>query len=183
MSRENIVANIAVIGAVIAFILTITILMSKWEENEEQVQQIVSVKSEEEYAPQMPNYYEVVSTEDWIAEEIAADELELIALCVEAEAGNQNILGKELVAAVILNRVDDKDFPNTITEVITQPKQFTSYWNGAMDRVSPADSTFRAVEMELQNRIHKNVFYFNTGDYSRYGKPWEKIGDHYFSEK
>ena len=42
------------------------------------------------------------------------------------EAGNQPYLGKQAVAAVVLNRVfNPKEFPDTVNEVILQPKQFS----------------------------------------------------------
>ena len=50
-----------------------------------------------------------MTTED-LAEEEYFDSLELLALCVEAEAGNQGLIGKKYVCDVILNRVDDEDF-------------------------------------------------------------------------
>ena len=63
-------------------------------------------------------------TEEEIAEEEYWDSLELLAICVEAEAGNQGLEGKRMVVDVILNRVDDPDWPGTIEEVISQPVQF-----------------------------------------------------------
>lgn len=122
-------------------------------------------------------------TEEDIAEEIYLGELELLALCVEAEAGNQGLEGKRLVVDVILNRVDSPDFPNTIEEVITQPYHFSSYWNGAMDRVDPTEETYEAVTMELETRSYPSLLYFTAGGYGKYGTPWKQIGDHYFCTK
>ena len=53
-------------------------------------------------------------------EPAAYDSIDLLAKCVEAEAGNQGLYGKQLVVDVILNRVDSDSFPNTIEEVIKQ---------------------------------------------------------------
>jgi spore germination cell wall hydrolase CwlJ-like protein len=128
--------------------------------------------------------YEVYEmTEDDIAEEEYLDSLELLAQCVEAEAGNQGLLGKRLVADVILNRVDSLDFPNTIEGVITQPYQFTSYWNGSISRVSVSDETFEAVSMELEERCNTELLFFTAQAYGSYGTPWRQVGDHYFSTK
>lgn len=66
-------------------------------------------------------------TPDDIEEEMKMDELELMAICVEAEAGNQDLIGKRMVADVILNRVDDPDFPDSITEVISQKYAFPHF--------------------------------------------------------
>lgn len=112
------------------------------------------------------------------------DELQLMAICIEAEAGNQSIEGKRMVADVILNRVRDKDFPDTITEVITQPYQFSSYWDGNMASIEePSEETIRVVLMELEEVGWPGLFYFTAEGYSKYGTPWKKVGDHYFSTK
>ena len=124
------------------------------------------------------------SAEYELSDELYCDNLELLAICVQAEAGNQSLLGRRLVADVILNRVDDEDWPDTIEGVITQPYQFSSYWDGGMERVrEPDELTIRAVQMELKQRSYPGVRYFRTGTYSCYGTPWRKVGDHYFSTK
>ena len=139
-------------------------------ESEEKIEEI-----KQEEAPEM--------TEEEIQEEMYFDDLELLAACVEAEAGNQGLEGKRLVADVILNRVDDEDFPDTIEGVITQPYQFTTYWNGAMEKVSISEETFEACRMELAERGYPGIFYFTAGGYGEYGTPWRKVGDHYFCTK
>ena len=119
-------------------------------------------------------------------EEDFYNSVELMARVVEAEAGNQGLLGKRMVADVILNRVRDEDFPDTIVDVITEKQKeyaFTSYGNGMMDKVTVSEETWEAVRMELEEIGWPGLLYFNTGDYSIYGTPWNKIGDHYFSTK
>ena len=109
-------------------------------------------------------------------------ERELMARVVEAEAGNQSLLGKRMVAAVILNRVDHPSFPDSIKGVIYQAGQFTTVTNGRIYTVSPSEETREAVKMELEDRTETSVIYFNAGKYSAYGEPYEKVGDHYFSK-
>lgn len=112
------------------------------------------------------------------------EELEMLARCVEAEAGNQSLMGRRLVADVILNRVDDPDFPDTIEGVITQPGQFSVYWNGGMDRVGePSETTMQAVRMELDERGWPGVLYFTAGGWPGWGTRWRQVGDHYFCTK
>lgn len=110
-------------------------------------------------------------------------ELYLFANCVEAESGNQDDLGKRLVADVILNRVDDPDFPDTITEVISQKFQFSSYWDGGMDRWKPTDDTIKICREEMKSRQYTSLLYFTAGYYNPYGTPAFIHGDHYFSTK
>jgi spore germination cell wall hydrolase CwlJ-like protein len=125
-----------------------------------------------------------VTEEECMEEETYWDEMEELAICVEAEAGNQSLLGRRMVADVILNRVDDPDFPDTLKGVIEQKYHFSTFWDGAMDRVvEPSELTFLAVQMELEQRSYPGLFYFTAGNYSEYGTPWKKVGDHYFSTK
>ena len=122
-------------------------------------------------------------TQEMIDEEMYYDSLELLAICVEAEAANQGLEGKRLVADVILNRVDSPLFPDNITDVITQPYHFTSYWDGAMDRAVPTEETFEAVRMELENRSNTEILYFTAGEWPEYGTRWKQVGDHYFCKE
>ena len=118
---------------------------------------------------------------DDLAEEMYYDSLELLACCVQAEAGNQSIEGKQLVADVILNRVDSETFPNDIENVIMQAGQFAVVKNGSINKVEPTAETWQAVSNEIENRQNDEVMYFKANGYSTYGTPYAKVGDHYFS--
>lgn len=132
----------------------------------------------------VPEYRLMIITPDDLEEESYYDSLEMLAVCVEAEAGNQPLDGRRMVADVILNRVDNPDFPDTIEGVISQPYHFSSYWDGGMDKViEPSELTIKAVQMELEERGYPGLLYFKEGGYSDYGTPWRKVGDHYFSTK
>lgn len=122
-----------------------------------------------------------VSESDLENEEFC-DSLEILALCVEAEAGNQDLLGKRLVADVILNRVESPRFPDTIEGVISQKYQFTTYWDGSMDVITePSEETFEAVKMELYGqRLDEDILFFTAGNYNTYCEPAYIVGDHYF---
>lgn len=114
-------------------------------------------------------------------DEIFCDSLEILAICVEAEAGNQDLYGKRLVVDVILNRVDSDRFPDTIEGVISQKYQFTTYWDGSMGRVDePSPETFEAVKMELESRTDDSILFFTAGNYNTYCVPAYRYGDHYF---
>lgn len=110
-----------------------------------------------------------------------SEDIKLIALVVMAEAENQPVEGKILVIDTILNRRDDGRFPDTIHDVIYQKSQFTSMWNGRADRCVATDENCALVVEELIFRKNFDVIFFNTGNYSKYGTPMFKVGDHYFS--
>lgn len=138
-----------------------------------------------DYVPKVENVQIIEGlTEEDLEEEEYYDSLELLALMVEAEAGNQSIEGKKLVVDVALNRVDSDQFPDDLTEVITELNAFTSYWDGGIDSVWEASpSTYEAIREELEHRTNTEVLYFTSEGYSEYGTAWKKVGDHYFSKK
>lgn len=69
---------------------------------------------------------------------------------VEAEAGDQNVRGRRLVANVIINRVKSKEFPNTVKKVVFAPRQFSPIRNGSYYRVKVSKKTKRAVAQALR---------------------------------
>jgi N-acetylmuramoyl-L-alanine amidase len=112
---------------------------------------------------------------------LSDEEINLIALVVMAEAEGECELGKRLVIDTILNRVDSEYWPDTVSEVIWQPDQFTSMWNGRADRCYVRDDICQLVMEELTSRTNHYVVYFTAGKYGRYGRPLLQIGNHYFS--
>lgn len=106
------------------------------------------------------------------------DEFELFARVVEAEAGNQGLYGKQLVADVILNRVDSDRFPDDLETVLTQSGQFTVVGSGAIWRVNPTDETYQAIFMELGDREDYQILFFCAGGYN--ATPAYQYKDHYF---
>lgn len=129
------------------------------------------------------NFQNYEMTKEELAEEAYYDSLELLALCIEAEAGNQGLIGKKYVCDVVLNRVDDEDYPDNITDVILQKNQFSVVLDGRIWEVEPTEETFQAVREELESRTNYDVIFFSCEGYSKYGTDGKKIGDHYFSTK
>lgn len=122
-------------------------------------------------------------TEEDIKEMDYWGELELLATVVEAEAGNQDMIGKRLVVDVVLNRVDSPLFPDTITEVLEQPGQFTTMWNGAVEDAGyhMQQDDYDAVMLEVTGkRLDYDIYFFTAGEYNASCKPAYIHGDHYF---
>lgn len=78
------------------------------------------------------------------------DSRKILLRIVEAEAGDQNVRGRRLVANVILNRVKSKEFPNTVKKVVFAPRQFSPIKNGSYYRVKVSKKTKKAVDQALQ---------------------------------
>jgi hypothetical protein len=65
--------------------------------------------------------------------EYTAEELETLAIIIYQEAGGDNFSDyiRECVGCVVLNRVNNPKFPNTVQEVATQKSQWGRlYWTG-----------------------------------------------------
>lgn len=75
---------------------------------------------------------------------------ELLAQIVWHEAGSDWIstYDKAMVAAGVMNRVNDSRFPSTVYDVLTQPGQFTGYWP---DCCTPTQSCYDAVDYYFNN--------------------------------
>lgn len=70
--------------------------------------------------PEENTYESLIGSRDWDAEDA-----ELLMKIAMAEAEGESVEGKALVMLVVLNRVWSDGFPNTIEEVIFQPRQFS----------------------------------------------------------
>ena len=139
------------------------------------------IPEEPKAEPMRVEVVEVEETEPYIESEDFYDDLELLAYCVMAEAGNQEELGKRLVIDTVLNRVDNKYFPDTVREVIYAPGQFEVVARGTLYKNTPTDDIFQLIGEEIAERTNDKVIYFTAGGYNPSGEPWQKVGDHYFS--
>ena len=116
--------------------------------------------------------------EDTLKEEEERAE-ELLASIIFCEAGNQSFTGQVAVGAVVLNRMANEAYPDTMEEVIYQPGQFSPAGSGWLDRVRSTDgyteSAMQAAEAALagENPIG-DCLYFDQGGYGY------QIGAHYF---
>lgn len=119
---------------------------------------------------------EILSEEQQVTDE----DIGLIALITMGEAEGECEEGKRLVIDTILNRVDNARFPNSISEVIYQPNQFSCVWNGRLDRTAATEEVRQLVREELINRCNYNVLYFTAGNYGKYGTHLFQCGNHYF---
>lgn len=84
---------------------------------------------------------------------------------VEAEAGGEDEDGKLLVANVVLNRVNNEKFPNTVTDVVMQKgegvAQFSPTVDGRFQNAVISEETYAAVERALYGEdISQGALYF-----------------------
>ena len=88
----------------------------------------------------------------------------ILAKLAMAEAESESIETKAMVIQVILNRVNDEEFPSNIADVIYDEGQFTPVSNGRFDRVEPNQECYDAIRMieDLEVNIDKEILYFET---------------------
>ena len=76
-----------------------------------------------------------------------------LATAIFFEARDQPITGQELVAEVIINRVEHERFPNDVCSVVFQPKAFSFTHDGKSDDMSDyqgyQDVVARGLAMEI----------------------------------
>lgn len=81
---------------------------------------------------------------------VSKQEMEVLYRIVQAEAGGEDEMGKKMVADVIVNRVLNEKFPNTISEVVFQKTngkvQFSPTKDGRFNSVTITEETREAVD-------------------------------------
>lgn len=90
------------------------------------------------------------------------NEIEMLAKLVHGEARGESLEGKVAVAAVVLNRLKSPDFPNTIQEVIFEPRAFTAIDDGQY-YLTPDAESYRAVYLAIRgwDPTDGALYYFN----------------------
>lgn len=109
------------------------------------VEDVTMIEASTEASTEAPAAVEDGRSRDW-----RADDGYLLARIAMAEAENQDTEGKALVMCVVLNRVGDDSFPETIRDVIFEKNQFSPILDGRWDRVEPNEDCYKALEMVVQ---------------------------------
>ena len=93
---------------------------------------------------------------------ISNSDLYLLSCCVYGEARGESYTGKVAVAAVVLNRVKNSQFPNTISGVIYQRGAFTCVADGQIN-LGTNDECTRAAQDALNGWDPSGgaLYYFN----------------------
>lgn len=119
----------------------------------------------------------------------SSDEIYWLSRIIEAEAGGEILEGKIAVGNVVLNRVDDPRYPNTIYSVIFDFKhgiQFTPAYTGTIYNNPSEDSIIAAkIALEGYEIVPGVLFFFNpriaTSSWISQNRVFAKrIGNHDF---
>ncbi len=115
------------------------------------------------------------------------DDVLLLAKLIQAEGEGEPMIGKVAVGAVVVNRVQNPNFPNTISEVIFEPGQFESVTNNRIFNIENIDeecmiSALKALEGE--DPTDGSLYFYNrytaTSDWIKSKKVSVAIGKHNF---
>jgi N-acetylmuramoyl-L-alanine amidase len=96
---------------------------------------------------------------------VTKEDVDMLERIVEAEASGEDMVGKILVANVILNRISDDEFPDTVEKVIFQKvdgeDQFTPIADERFWEVTVSDDTEEAVLRALEGEDYsKGALYY-----------------------
>ena len=117
----------------------------------------------------------------------SSSDLQLMARAINGEARGEPYEGQVAVGAVILNRVKDSRFPNSISGVIYQLGAFTAVSDGQINVAIEEDSTVYKAARDAMNGWDPTggcVYYFNPSTATNkwiWSRPLVKtIGKHRF---
>lgn len=123
--------------------------------------------------------------EGW-RQSFSESDLDLLARVVRAEAQGEPYDGQVAVAAVILNRVNHPEFPNTIPGVVYEPLAFSVVANGQVNK--PADESARQAAHCALNGLDPSggaLYFYNPAKtkstWIRSRAVIKTIGDHIFA--
>ncbi|OXS59251.1 cell wall hydrolase [Cohnella sp. CIP 111063] len=97
------------------------------------------------------------------AKPFTEEDYRLLAKLVQVEVGYESYEAHLAVANVVLNRVADSRFPNSIRDVIYSGKQFPPAHNGLLDKSKPNATVLRATKDALngKNNVKDAVYFYN----------------------
>ena len=122
-----------------------------------------------------------------LAKTTNTSDVQLIARAINGEARGAPYEGQVAVGAVILNRVKDSRFPNSISGVIYQPGAFTAVSDGQINvTISEGSTVYKAAQDAINGWDPTSgcVYYFNPSTATNkwiWSRPLVKtIGKHRF---
>lgn len=122
-----------------------------------------------------------------LAKTTSTSDIQLMARTINGEARGEPYEGQVAVGAVILNRVKDSRFPNSISGVIYQPGAFTAVSDGQINAAISEGSTVYKAAQDAMNGWDPTggcVYYFNPSTATNkwiWSRPLIKtIGKHRF---
>lgn len=115
--------------------------------------------------------------------EFTYEESQLLMHLAEAEAGNQGEDGMWLVMSVVMNRVNDSEWPDNITDVIYQKNQFSPVSDGRLNKVELSTEVHTALARIEKGEVAPEIIGFEVKDSNELEKYFRAVfgyRDHVF---
>lgn len=112
---------------------------------------------------------------------LTEEEYELVARIGMLECGGEEDLGQQAVFEVIFNRVFHEKYPDTVTEVLSQKGQFSTWKNRNIKQATPTEKIYENLNLVLAGKteiLPYETVYFSRGAQNK--KVQERIGCHVF---
>lgn len=97
------------------------------------------------------------------------DDLFWLSRVIHRESGNQPLEGMMAVGNVVLNRVADPVFPNTVEGVLAQKNQFSTYKSGVLADTNPSERSTIAAKLVMDGGVveeTRGALYFDSASTS-----------------
>ncbi|WP_373314296.1 spore cortex-lytic enzyme [Xylanibacillus composti] len=114
------------------------------------------------------------------------EEMDILAKTIYSEGRGEPYIGQVAIGAVVMNRIQSSEFPNTIRGVVFQPRAFTAVDDGQF-WLTPNATAYRAAEEAVRgwDPSGEALFYYNprtaTNAWIRTRPAIKTIGNHIFT--
>lgn len=140
---------------------------SATKEMKKKLKELDDIKSKKEwfieYKKIINKYKDVIDVPESIYDCFSDDELDMFFRVVQSEIGDEYTFEQKCnVASVILNRIENDDFPNGMFDVLSR-NQFQSVANGTYKKVQVSDDTILACEYSymIEDTTNGALYYMN----------------------
>lgn len=173
---------ILIFAAACALIIALLMMVEEPKAAKTSVKDIVKTEETEEQQIVMGRVIQAreespMEVVEWEVD-VTLEELELMSRVVMSEASTVPYIGKVGVAKVLINRLKDGRWGDTMMNVITYPNAFSTADNGDV-----TDECREAVLQALEGGavFPEDMLYFRGGYYHDIGHPYMQIDNLYFS--
>ena len=163
--------------------------VEKVENPEPEIELVYIVVESESEPEQVEDIVEDVVAEDVFVEDVVVeDDLYWLSRIISAEAKGESIEGQIAVGNVVLNRMKNGEFPDTLKGVIFQKNQFSPVSNGMIYDEPTSESVESAKKVLVGEKVVGDdvLFFYNPNVVGSSSWIWSRevvdtIGNHNFA--
>lgn len=114
--------------------------------------------------------------------EISVEDADLLMRLARSEAGDKGVDAQLLVMCVVMNRLNDPQFPNSIYEIIYDDNQFSVVGTSSFIKADVnADTHMALARLEMNEDISQGALYFESSSNSN--RSWHSLNREFLFEK